>query len=780
MLSVRLIQVLPLLSSLWLLCQCSSQEPLAQLTEGSALPVLMPAHTPPTGSVRLVDAQNSQDIRHLQRHQGEMLIEQNRRQFLFSALSPLAESAYTLRIPSSVYLRNGNGWHPVRFLPPIDLSLTTSQGQWLQLISQYASHSEEGAELKTIWRTTQEPRWEAQVTVRAANKVAGLIVQVKAPEGHSVLWTARLPKGLSEEFPIPGPNKGVNGLSMVLLPDLVSLISPHTLRMDSLATSTQLTLAESAAESGFYVLLGRPGALLQPSLIAHAQACARDEPSHAMACLRNREKAPATAHRIKLAENVQGRGEHPLAQTVYVRTLDGQFRSAFSIFPGENLLLNQEEDLNILAPDPQGALDVHLSPVASEGVSLPQLAKGSLRLNLSEKTPAFIELHATQHPHGVSWQQWVEGRPEQDWLSPFTLLQKSWPFTARLPAGDYRLKVYTGRAIVCAQDLTIRSGAAEEISCNRPGPTLELSERLTISSFPSLGSELLSAADLKPIEALIEDSKLPPQSFLEHSDESLGIGLRAFPISPTLRDSWLAWKAPQERVRLREFAQFLRDHDSSVQILLQCPPQGFSPADYEWLALQVQPDFIEMYGCPHISSSLQWFQFAQRLQQQMNRPLKFAAALPQPPWNGFSGQVPALFLARPAQTDQKQQWNEVLQGRYSLGLHSELEVLETSPKHIKVRVRSTDTQYAALILQIADQNGPLNHQTLPLEPSIDRELTLTLTPGPLSRWLRISLFGVSRIQRTQTVASWAGNETSIFLLATSNFMDWDRGTPGSP
>jgi len=230
--------------------------------------------------------------------------------------------------------------------------------------------------------------------------------------------------------------------------------------------------------------------------------------------------------------------------------------------------------------------------------------------------------------------------------------------------------------------------------------------------------------------------------------------------------NWMEGKPKGQAAVLPAFAHFAQTQEPPLQLVLECPDVGFQFEDYRWLALTIEPDFMEVLGCQQPDLVEPLLQVAHKLQQKTAHPVKFAAATPFRGMDLDADFIPALYVPEPANLIAA-----LRNGNYSLGLRSEIAVAGPLPsvdldhtQTLQLQIRSYDLKDQAGLIRVYDQFGLLAEQKIAAMREPEQNLPIALRLRPASRFLRLELLGQG------TPAGQEDGVTQPFLLATSNFL----------
>ncbi len=777
----------------WLLATCSSTETPQRRPELTEPPSLAPMTPNPQTFVKLIDHELALVHPHLRSHQGQIVLGQNQLQLIMANVPPLGDGDGFHPLLARIYKSTGKNWQAQSWLPQLDINIASSKGEALPLIGQDIERDQGISKIVSTFRSAGPNPVEAKLELELLSDTpivkARLIAAKNSPLLH---WQLRLAADQGEEHLIPLNQEHFVGMTLSLLPETFSILSATPLQIKTDSRHTLLTSIGNVGNgiSSFTLLFGRNAALMQPALVGQLQKCLRDTSqrnSGKDSCLATTLKASDTWQVQMPTRSPPLRNSKRLFQSLYVHDAQGGFVSNVPIYEGDqlNLAMPREAGWEVLFPDEQGILKKLNFDVTSRTAVLPALALGSLQVNLKPSNPGFVEIRDAIRHESVSWAAQLAQKPS-DILSAHSFLQKNWPLQLNLPAGDYEIQIFDGLQNLCLQSFTILPGKNQSILCQTEEPRPELSLRANLSLDSSNSSEeLLQAAHMQAISRSIrggrdDDSPITEIPMISAEDPNLGLSLRAFPVDDTQRKKWLLMKGKDDPMPLQALAQFARAQSPVLQLILECPEGGFQLEEYRWLALSIQPDIVEVFGCQQPDLTGDLIQVAQRLQQKSSKAIKLSTASPFPSRFVWHGLIPALYIPSASSSSASSKSEQViaalLAGSYSLGLRSEILIPGPlpspgllGPQSVTVKIRSYDLQDQGAMIRVYDQLDQLTEQAI--APSRDHEQTLriNLRLRSDSRFLRFELLSQGRTAQT-------GQEglTQAFLLATSNFLSLNR------
>lgn len=746
------------------------------------------AHAPTF--VRLIDRDWAEQFPHLRPHQGQIVLGQSQLQLIAANVPPLTVSSRFQSLLSAIYKNSGSMWQKQIWLPELEISIAGKNGESLQLVGQDIEKLHGQNRLIATFRHPRSPEGQVRLELELLGDpplLKASIVNQGIP--GPLRWQLRLSAEQGEGQLIPYDQDNVVGMTLSVLPDVLSILSTTPLSVSSEYHSTLLTSTRnnSSAKSSFFLLFDRNSALLQPAMVSQLQQCMRDALKKAKLetdCFKANARNSESWQVQMPNRPTPLRSDKKLFQTLYVHDAKGGFIGTMPIFEGEQLkvMLPVTPGWEMLYPDEQGILKKLSFDADTHSAQLPTLALGSVQIDLHPGRPSFMEIRDAIRPESVSWAE-ILSPNARDVLSTHSFLQRNWPLQADLPAGDYQLRIFDGMEIICQQHFTILAGGKQTIACQseNPWPNL-LSMRANLSLDASASSQdLLSAAHIQAIAHTSrtmddDDSTVTEIPMLAVEDPNLGLSLRAFPVDDALRKSWQQLRNKERDGLLTTFASFARAQHPPLQLVLQCPSGNFAMEDYTWLALAIQPDIVEVFGCRRADLTDDLLEVAQKLQQKSSRAIKLAAASPFPsrfPWHGL---IPAIYVAGQAAVAPGNRSAALVsalrKGDYSLGLRSEIiipgalpELGRTDLQTVMVRIRSYDLKDQSALLRCYDQDEKLTELPIPPSRDIEQTFNLTFRLRPESRFLRFEL-----LRQGQTAEVGPGGLAQTFLLATSNFL----------
>ncbi|WP_218110179.1 hypothetical protein [Oligoflexus tunisiensis] len=726
------------------------------------------APSPPTikAFAKLIDRDLAASQPHLRPHQGQIVLGQNQLQLVAGSVPPLSGGSVFYPVLSAIYKATDKSWQQQTWQPSLDINISTMNGESLALIGQDIEHHNNQPHLISFFRSSKPELGAVRLDMQWLGESPLVKISIVQSGGTAPLrWILRLGSGYGAEHWIPFDQKRFLGVTVSLFPDVFTVLSPMPLSIRTEKQQTYLSAVTVPGRDNAFVLLpGREAVLQQAALVAQLKQCRGD-------CLR--VPARSETWQIQLPwRQPMPRLDKRLFQSLFVHDAQGAFISTLPIFEGEPLKWNLPADAKweVLYPDSQGILQKVQFDQDQRTAQLPPLALGSVQVQLKPGRPGFIDIRDAVRTGSVGWARQLASRPS-DILTAHVFLQKTWPFTAQLPAGDYQLQIRDGMQRLCAQRFTILPGRHQVISCisESPSPELSLRANLSLDTVPS--DEMLQAAHFQAIGRLLrtgkEISSAQEIPMLIAEDHSLGLSLRAFPADESLRRSWLAVKPRDHTALLPAFAKFAQDQNPPLQLVLECPQIGFQFEDYRWMALTLEPDMIEVFGCQQYEMMDAFLQVAHKLQQKSSHPIKLATSAP------FRGRgletdfIPALYIPQPQNL-----LNALRNGEYSLGLRSEILVTDplptsgtSEPQTLGVVIRSYDMKDQGALIRIHDQYGFLTELALPPGRNTEQKLQIPVRLRPSSRFLRVEL-----VRQTLGPGGKEDGMTQPFLLATSNFL----------
>jgi hypothetical protein len=715
---------------------------------------------------KLIDRELAASFPHLRPHQGQIVLGQNQLQVVASSVPPLSGGSIFYPVLSALYSRTGKTWQQQTWLPPLEISISTPSGEALALIGQDLETHSDSPRLISFFRA-QNPAWgTARLDMEWLD--GGPMIKVSLTQeggAEGLRWKLRVPSGYGEEHTIPWDQDRVAGLTISFFPEVFTLLSQSPLTVKSDARQTLLTPAPSAALNSTFVLLpGREAALQQAALVAQLKQCTRE-------CWKQPARAEAWQIQLPLRRSLQ-KSDKRLFQSLFVHDDKGGFVSTLPIFEGEQLKWNLPLDQNweVLYPDTQGILQKLEFDKGTRSAKLPALTLGSVQIDLKPGRPGFVEIRDAVRKNSVTWARHLAHRP-YELVNAHSFLQKNWPLQAQLPGGDYQLQIRDGMQRLCVQRFTVLPGRHQVITCSGEDPKPELSLRAHLSLDSGTSEEMLQAAQFQAIGHLVRPGREASHGVSEipmlmAEDPNLGLSLRAFPADESMRKNWLAVKPKDQAALLPAFAKFAQAQEPPLQLVLECPDSGFQFEDYRWLALTIEPDFMEVLGCQQPDLVEPLLQVAHKLQQKTTHPVKFAAATPFRGFDQDSDFIPALYVPEPANLIAA-----LRSGNYSLGLRSEIAVAGPLPslgneqtQTLQLQIRSYDLKDQPGLIRIYDQFGLLAEQKINAMRDPEQKLPIAVRLRPSSRFLRLELLGQG------TPAGQEDGLTQPFLLATSNFL----------
>lgn len=771
-------------TAVWVAAACTSADGPSLRLEGSDAVPGASSPAAPQAFAKLIDREMAASQPHLRAHQGQIALGQNQLELITSSVPPLTGGSVFYPLFTRIYKASGKTWQQQTWQPQLEIAVSTSTGEFLPMIGQDIEHQNNQPHLMIYFRGSDPAQGQMRLDMEWMGESPLVKATLTQQGGSSPLrWQLRLGAGWGAEHLIPFDQDHFAGLTISLFPDVFSILSqtPLEIKNDKQKTLLSAALPNSSGRSSFLMLFGRNAALQQPALVDQMKQCAKKNEAD---CLRLANRISETWQVQLPIRQPMPRSEKRLFQSLFVHDAKGGFVSTLPIYEGEQLKWNLPTDPNweVLYPDTQGILKKLSFDPDTRTATLPPLALGSLQVDLKPGRPGFVEIRDAIRRDGISWAPLLAHRPA-DVLTAHSFLQKSWPFAAHLPAGDYQLQIMDGMERICSQTFTILPGRNQTISCAGDAEAPELSLRANLSVDASSASdELLEASHFQAIGRLVRSGKDDDASpneipMIMVEDLNLGLSLRAFPADETLRKAWLAVKPKDNEALLPAFARFARDRDSPLQVVLECPDADFQLEEYRWLALTIQPDIIEVFGCQQSDLVDELLQVAHKLQQKSPKAIKLAAAAPFPARMPGMEFIPAIYVPIAAQNPVSLV-TALRNGDYSLGLRSEIAVPgplptigDLNPQPLTVRIRSYDLNERSALIRIYDQNELLIEQAM--APSRDHEQTLriNLRLRPGSRFLRVELLSQGRTADAHQEAL-----TQPFLLATSNFL----GLNGQP
>lgn len=750
---------------LWpLACTTSDQLPTqSELTENHVGP---PREATSQAFAKLIDRELAASYPHLRPHQGQIVLGQNQLQIVASSVPPLSGGSIFYPVLSSIYKATGKSWQQQSWLPALEINISAATGETLPLIGQNLETRDGVPHLISYFRASNPALGSARLDMEWLDG-SPLVKMTVSQEGgtEALRWKLRLPSGYGEERLIPWEQDRMAGLTVSLFPEIFTVLSQSPMMLKSDRQQTLMTApANGTMQNAFLLLFGREAVLHQASLVAQQKQCRAD-------CWKLPTRAEAWQIQLPWRRPMP-RPDKRLFQSLFVHDAKGGFVSTLPIFEGEQLKLNLplEHTWEVLFPNEQGILQKLNFARDTRTAQLPALTLGSLQVDLKPGRPGFMEIRDAVRKSSVAWGRHLAPRPS-DLVNDHTFLQKTWPFHAQLPAGDYLLQIRDGMQRLCVQRLTILPGRHQSISCNGEDPKPELSMRVHLSLDSGTSDEMLQAAHFQAIGRLVRagrdnESGKNEIPMLMAEDPNLGLGLRAFPADESMRKNWLAVKPKDHSALLPAFAKFAHAQKPPLQVVLECPATSFQFEDYRWLALTIEPDIMEVLGCQQPDLVDPILQVAHQLQQKTTHPLKFAAATPFRGRERGNDFMPALYIPEPGNLI-----NALREGNYSLGLRSEISLSGPLPtagvpedQTVTVQIRSYDLQDQAGLVRVHDQFGLLTEQPITAMRNPEHKIHLSMRLRPASRYLRVELL-------SQGVPG--GQEdglTQPFLLATSNFL----------
>jgi hypothetical protein len=717
---------------------------------------------------KLIDRELAALHPHLRPHQGQIVLGQNQLQVVASSVPPLSGGSPYYPLLNAVYKATGKTWQQQTWLPPLEINISTANGESLALIGQDIETHDEVPHLISYFRGNRPETGQARLDMQWLDGQPFVKVSVTQEGGSSALrWKLRLASGYGEEHLIPYDQNRVAGITVSLFPEVFSVLSTSPFLAKTDARHTLLTAASSGPlNSSFLLLIGRDAALKQATLVAQLKSCRAD-------CWKLPARAEAWQIHLPWRRPLP-RADKRLFQSLFVHDAEGGFVSTLPIFEGEQLKwsLPLEENWEVFFPDEQGILQPLAFHADTRSALLPPLSLGTVQVHLQPGRPGFVEIRDAVRKSSVAWARQLAPRPS-DLVSAHMFLQKNWPLNAQLPAGDYQLQILDGMQQLCAQRFTILPGRRQVIRCNSQDLKPSLSLRANLSLDPGISEEMLQAARFQVVGRVLRsgkenESKSYEIPMLMAEDPNLGLSLRAFPADEAMRRSWLANRPKDQAGLLTAFAKFAHEQDPPLQLVLECPGDGFQFEDYRWLALTIEPDVMEVLDCPQPDLLEPLLQVAHKLQQKSSHPIKFAAAAPFWGRDRETDFFPALYIP---QSEADDPIGALRDGDYSLGLRSEIAVSGPlpslgvqTPQTLTVQIRSYDLKDQLGSIRVYDQHGLLAEQKLAATKEIDHTQSIPLRLRPSSRFLRLELLRQSPNPNKEE------GLTQPFLLATSNFL----------
>lgn len=726
------------------------------------------AVSPPSTSGKpyavLVNTGQSRQFPHLQRHLGQILFANSQNHVLLPVVPPLTSPQPYFPLLTKIYRRDQQGWTASQWLPRIEINLKAKTGNDLQLIGQDITQDSADIVVQSFFRGDNGA--EAHVLFKLSGEQGRADVRVVALK-EKISWRLRISRGLGEEHLVPLDKDHVAGLTVSLLPEVLSLIGDQPFFQQQDATFSYLSGTGDGSGGSFKILFDRDAVGQQAELLQTLIPCygkGKKPP-----CGESGGASPNWALSLPAAE-----GDTKLWQQVLFYSKQGSFRGLLPIREGETLQLPISKRVDLYIPDEEGALKPLVLPKKGSKVQIPALKRGTLSLDSKSKKPAFVEIRDAVRTRGRALASWLPIRA-QDLLSPHTFLQSNWPLTTPLPSGDYDIQVFNGTSVLCQQRITIRPGKRYSIDCSDDSSRSGFSPRASLSLDSSaLSPEFISAAEIQVATSNAPGSKARSDLLLEIPsidvyDADVGVSLRAFPASEEIRKAWDSYRKDRiEPPGLNAFVEFVRSHDKTLDIVLDCPAPGFQLSEYRWITLSLRPDIIEVFGCQQPEQAAELLQVAHRLQQKSEKPVRLAAASYFRSF--FQSQIPAIYLSRfRPEPDARKNFQRVLQdiqsGNYTLGLRTEI-LLDSAPSAslIRLRIRSYDSYQSAARLRIYDQDEMLLEKPVTLAKDGETEFAVEVPLRPTSRWLRFELLGKEDGLQA---------EETFLPLATSNFLSLD-------
>ncbi len=747
----------------------------------------------PKQNASLITEEHLQKFPHLRPHDGQILLAQETLQAIVPGMPFLPEISLQYALVSHIYRLQGRNWQTSPWLPLPEISLKSEDGRSLKLVGRDLEQGPEGMGVVSIFRSSTAPTLEARVSLHFVPETNIVEVAVQSVGGQALEWELHLSRGIGEEWAIPFEGETIAGMTIALLPDLFSLVSSVPLTRTTTRSEIQLKTLKPNAQSAFYLLLDKPAFQVQAQLVAQAISCyALDDKAQSINCL-GKAWNPTSVWNISQANKTRARGEKKLMRPLYLHTSEGSFRSLIPIHEGEQIKigLSTLETLELFYPDAEGALQHNKPEGPVQRLELPEIQRGTLQIDLKPPETSFIEIRDAVHKDGFSLQSWLGLRPLQQ-ISPHALLQKTWPFFAPIPAGDYQVQVFNGTRILCQQNIAIRSGKKVQISCLLEGNEPDLSPRVHLSLDANRHSkELIAAARLqvsgRSLRAGSGDTSvretemnLKEMPIIEVADSKLGLSLKAFPADESIRSAWNAAlsQSGSSGHRFHDFLKFARSPTHPLQVILECPPPGFPPEEYAWNVLTFDVDYLEIFGCQQPEQTQELFSLAQRLQQKSRKPVQFMAASPYRSLFPLHGQIPALYVPALNARDNPPTITDLAQilkrGAYTLGLRSEIELPAPSQAGtvavedgvIHIKIRSYDLKRLPGLLRIHDEFEMLTEWPIPSGTETSFDFKVPFKRQARSHWLRIELLG-------QDFKADEG-APPFFMLATTNFLRLDE------
>lgn len=760
------------LLALLLLYSCSSA-PLPKAPEPPLAPAGKVIVDAKVAVTRLVKAEEAREWPHLKRHVGQLLLTSKNLQVLIPPAPPLVSEQQYFPLISKVYRLVDKEWVALPYFPNLEINMQNAKGEALQLIGQ--DINPESDAITFFFRRAKSGSEDARLLVNLLSNQGRVDVKVSSRD-PLVHYNLRLSKGIAEDHTIPLTPKTIAGITTALLPEAFSVIGYKPFYY-SPSDTAHILIAEPK-NPGFSILLNREALLFQPDLLHSLTACyAASEKSPTVCDSVQNPKSGKVKTTWRLEAAKLKKGEQAIWQSAMIYNKQGSFRALIPIREGESLdvplSFNANTKWEMLTSDAQDMLQKSELPQKQVPVlSLPKINKGTLIIKSKKDSARYIEVKNSIQKNGKSLLAWVSDQQNYV-LSPNVLLQSKWPFKLPLPAGDYTVKIYDGFRILCEQRITILKGKRFTIDCNEPPMVPAFSIRASISVDKStIAAPLIKASGITVITSSdkAKSRSITQIPVIAAYDSQLGLSIRAFPSTIELQDGWNGMiKSSPDRSTLSFFADYVRNHSKGATLVLDCPSPGFQIQEYQWIAQHIKPDVLEVFGCQDPSTERQLLETAQKLQAQVNTPVRLAAASFSDSFYGT--RVPAIYIPRykhfsvvhkTSSVDPKLILKDLQSGEYTLGFRTEMSVPRAAfeDRALSLTLKTSDPVPRKVIVRIHDQESRLSEiETLQEGKTATITVPLSLREG--SKFLRVEVLGRDTL------------EDAYITLATSNYFRLD-------
>lgn len=740
---------------------------------------------------------------HLKTFTGHILIGGRTTQVVLAGVGPADDPTRWQPAGLAVFQKRGARWERSHALGAFDLRRDGRDGRPYRASAvDVGVDAEKGLAFATfVFTSGASPRMTASYRLDGERLAVelGALKPSDRQEPGTTPWSMRLrATGISHLVPPTdeyGPMRGTPYLVRYRGDDVIALIGHRPFDVDDAVAETTLTPARApgvkATPEGFDLLIGRQAAARVGARHAQIRACAAALKLSAGAC---KEQVPTGEATLTLASDDVGGAQ--VAQPVYVFDADGRVRAYTALFAGESMTVAMPAASPLrLADTRSGRMFAGLEPWTPDPgkaatLALPPRSSGRVRVNApAHGGAAVLTLNRLDQPRGEGAVLEIVAPAGTRRLSPATFLVESWPLELRLVAGGYAAELSTGgEGTFCSFRMQVRDGRPAEYECPKTTYT---------TGIPGAdAARLADLATLTPAAAVARWQRLLGVSLvavdqpagsggavyaLRAVDPDSGMELSFAPATKELAERWAETPEAKSDEPLPAFAALVRGSDANQGVLeLSCPVDGMAPFEYDFLAQQLKPDALRLFGCMHGSVQTEWLELVGRMTGRRGS----AYALTAVP--ALEGLVHGAFyprLALPADasgTPASAAWVGALRaGRHVLGAGASVEVKAWerpgANHHILTVDVATTPEIRARHLVVYTERGQLLKKALePRAPTTQtQKVDITLPHG--AQFIRIELRGTAR----RASVSQLFDRGAGVLLATTNFLDVRpaRGTP---